>query len=190
MHTSNRRLLLALAAMAALSTVGTAVQAQANPAADYPSRPITIVVGYSPGGANDVLARIYADKLGAELGQPVVVENRPGANGIIGTTSVARARPDGYTILYGVSAALALNPITVKNLTYESPGSFTPLQATRESPLVLVVHPDRPYKTFDQFLQYARANPGKLQFGSVGTRSTGHLTGELFQQKADITFND
>lgn len=172
-----RRAFPAFALAAAALLASTTGQAQT-----WPARPVAMVVAAPAGGVADNGARIMARILGEKLGQPVVVENRPGANGIIGTTFVARARPDGYTVLYGVSAALALNPITVKNLTYESPNSFTPLQATWESPLVLVVHPDRPYKTFEQFLQYARANPGKVQFGSVGTGSNGHLTGELFQQ--------
>jgi len=153
---------------------------------NYPTRPITLILPYLAGGVTDVAARLIAKPMSELLGQQVLVENRPGASGSVGATEAARAEPDGYTIFYGSSGNLAINPITMPDLKYDPQKDFTPIQAVWESPLVLVINPTMPYKTFDEFVAHAKANPKAISFGSAGTGSNGHLAGEQFQDAAGV----
>ncbi len=147
---------------------------------DYPNRPITWVVPFSPGGQSDSAVRMTAKSLGEKLGQPVIVENKPGAGGVIGAEYVANAKPDGYTLLFATSGPMGSIPATRKSLSYDPIKSFTPLYGMASSPLVLVVGADKPYKTFAGFVEHAKRNPGKLNFGSIGPATAQHMTGELF----------
>jgi tripartite-type tricarboxylate transporter receptor subunit TctC len=163
---------------AALLAIGPSVSALAQQ--DYPNRPITWVVPFSAGGVTDSGARFLAKSLGERLGQPIVVENKPGAGGIVGSEYVANSKPDGYTFLYGSSGPMSTIPATRKSLSYDPINSFTPLYGMAVSPLVMVIAPDKPYKTFAEFVAHAKKNPGKLNFGSIGTAAAQHLTGEIF----------
>lgn len=157
-------------------TFGNAAHAQQ----DYPNRPITWVVPFSPGGVTDNAARFTAKSLSERLGQPVVIENKPGAGGIVGSEYVANSKPDGYTLLYASSGPMATIPATRKTMSYDPITSFTPIYGMASSPLVMVIAPDRPYKNFAELVAYAKKNPGKLNFSSIGTAAAQHLTGELF----------
>jgi tripartite-type tricarboxylate transporter receptor subunit TctC len=163
---------------AALLTFSIATPALAQ--TDYPNRPITWIVPFAPGGVTDNAARFTAKSLGERLGQPIIVENKPGAGGIVGSEYVANAKPDGYTFLYASSGPMSTIPATRKTMSYDPVKSFTPLYGMAASPLVMVIAPDKPYKTFQEFVDYARKNPGKLNFASIGTAAAQHLTGELF----------
>jgi tripartite-type tricarboxylate transporter receptor subunit TctC len=165
----------------ALSTAAVAQQ-------DYPNRPITWVVPFSPGGVTDNAARFTAKGLGERLGQPVIVENKPGAGGIVGAEYVANSKPDGYTFLYASSGPMSTIPATRKTMSYDPVTSFTPLYGMSSSALVMVIAADKPYKTFHEFVEHARKNPGKLNFSSIGTAAAQHLTGELFAMatKTDV----
>ena len=162
--------------------------AQRDAAGAYPSKPVRIVVPFAPGGNIDINARIVAPGLSEALGQPVVVDNRGGAGGRIGTTLVAKSPPDGYTLLLGASGTLVVQPTfhddpgyhPLRDFAFTSPISFVPI--------ILVVHPSLPAKTLKEFIALARANPGKLLMGSAGTGSNTHLTGELFQYMAKVKF--
>jgi tripartite-type tricarboxylate transporter receptor subunit TctC len=147
---------------------------------DYPNRPITWIVPFAPGGVTDNAARFTAKSLGERLGQPIIVENKPGAGGIVGSEYVANSKPDGYTFLYASSGPMSTIPATRKTMSYDPVKSFTPLYGMAASPLVMVIAPDKPYKTFQEFVDYAKKNPGKLNFSSIGTAAAQHLTGELF----------
>ena len=155
---------------------------------DYPNRPITWVVPFAPGGVTDNAARFMAKSLGDRLGQPIVVENKPGAGGIVGSEYVANAKPDGYTVLYASSGPMVTIPATRKSLSYDPLKSFTPLYGMAASPLVMVIAGNKPYKTFAEFVDHAKKNPGKLNFASIGTGAAQHLTGELFAMgtKTDV----
>jgi tripartite-type tricarboxylate transporter receptor subunit TctC len=151
----------------------------------YPERPIRFVVPFPPGGSTDVAARSLADKLSASLGQTVIVENRAGANGAIGTTEVARAAPDGYTILFAADPVTTLH-LVVKNLAFDTLRDFVPITQVTTQPLALAVHPSVPAQTVRALIAYAKANPGKLSFCHSGTGSGQHLSGELFKKMAGI----
>jgi tripartite-type tricarboxylate transporter receptor subunit TctC len=166
---------LAGAALVALS-ISTSAFAQQ----DYPNRPITWIVPFAPGGVTDNAARFTAKSLGERLGQPIIVENKPGAGGIVGSEYVANSKPDGYTFLYASSGPMSTIPATRKQMSYDPVKSFTPLYGMAASPLVMVISADKPYKTFAEFVDYAKKNPGKLNFASIGTGAAQHLTGELF----------
>lgn len=153
-------------------------------AQNYPDRPITWVVPFGPGTVTDNSARVVAKVLGDTIGQPVVVENRPGAGGIVGTEYVMNAKPDGYTFLYASSGPMAINPSLFRKLSYSPLKSFTPVNAMSGSPLVMVVKGDSRFASLKDFVAFASANPGKLNFGSSGTGTTQHLTGELLQLAA------
>src|SRR5690606_407196 len=142
--------------------------------AEYPERPVTIVVAFSPGGGTDLAARYYAERLTARLGQPVVVENKAGANGTIGAASVARARPDGYTLLYGSNSTLSAAPYLYSKLTYDPIKDFTGIVRLGDTPSVLIANIGAAYKTFDAFIDYAKAHPGKLSWAHA---NTAHLAG-------------
>ena len=155
-------------------------------AIDYPTRPIKLVVPYPAGGPTDVLGRLVGDYLGRDLKQTVVIENRGGAQGAIGAEAVARAEPDGYTLLFTPSSVLELNPMLYKKLTYDPERELQVLAIVTDLPSIMVVHPSVPAKTIAEFVAYARQNPGKLNFGSAGTGGVGHLSGEIFKLMAGI----
>lgn len=146
----------------------------------YPDRPIKLIVPFPPGGPTDIMARLVAQHLSSTLGS-VVVENRPGAGGSVGTKSVAAADPDGYTLLFGGTSTLAINPAMYKNLPYDPLTGFTPIAMVSTSPFVLVVNPSVPATTVKEFIDYVKANPGKVNYGSAGVGTTPHLTVELFK---------
>jgi tripartite-type tricarboxylate transporter receptor subunit TctC len=152
----------------------------------WPTRPVKIVTPLAPGAATDLLARAVADQLGPQIGQPVVVENRPGAAGTLAGDLVARAAPDGYMLFLGTAGIHATAAFLVKKLNYDPVKDFTPLAMAAELPIALVVHPSVPAKDVAEFIAYARQHPGKLSFGSSGYGTTHHLAGELLKSMAGI----
>jgi tripartite-type tricarboxylate transporter receptor subunit TctC len=157
-------------------------------AAKYPSAPIKLVVPFSPGGFTDVVARMLADKLGPELGQPVVVENRVGAGSTIGADYVAKSAPDGYTVVM-ISTTHVIGPWLYKKLPYDAIKSFAPITKLVDSPYVLVVNPKVPAKTVGELIALARAKPGSLDYASSGNGSSQHLSAALFANMAGIKIN-
>jgi tripartite-type tricarboxylate transporter receptor subunit TctC len=152
----------------------------------YPTKPVKVIVTYTPGGANDVSARIYSQMLTERLKQSFLVENRPGASGITGTTSVARSDPDGYTLLLGAGGTMTINPGLFDKLSYDPLKDFVPVGLVARSPLVLVVPPSLPVKTVAELIAYAKARPDGLSFASPGAGTPLHLAGELFTKQAQI----
>lgn len=178
----NSSLLKALAAVAIGVLIPLAAQAQA-----WPTRqPIRIVVPYPPGGASDVTARTLGAKLTESLGQSVVIENRPGANGIIALEVVAKAAPDGYTLLMANLGPNAINPGVYAKLPYDAIRDFTPITLTTVNPLVVLVTPSLPIKSMKDLIAYAKAHPNKLTFASAGNGASNHLAGEMIKSMADI----
>lgn len=174
-----RRHTLALSAAAAV-LVGSRVAR-----ADYPERPIKYVVPYPPGGFNDTLGRIITQKIQEAWGQAAVVENRPGGGTLIGTDAVAKAPPDGYTLL-GVAFPFGANPSLYRNLPYDTAKDFTPIVFAGQTPNLLVVRPSLPIQTVTDLIATAKATPGKLSYGSTGTGSSNHLSMELFKSMAKV----
>ena len=152
----------------------------------YPSRPITIVVPFPPGGANDLLARLAGEKMGQLLHEPVVIENKAGAGGNIGSRYVAKAAPDGYTILLGFSGTLGINPAMYHNLGYDPAKDLTPIGTIATAAAVLVVYPGLPIKTLEELITYAKANPDKLNYASSGTGTVVHVSTEMVLDAAGI----
>ena len=155
-------------------------------AADFPTRPLKLVIPYAAGGPTDIFGRLLAEYLGRDLKQPVFVENKGGAQGAIGAEMVARAEPDGYTLFGTSGSVLILNPLLYKKLSYDPARDFRMLAIVTEVPVVLCVNPQVPAKTVAEFVAYARQNPGKLNFGSSGTGSFTHLAAEMFKQMAGV----
>jgi tripartite-type tricarboxylate transporter receptor subunit TctC len=155
-------------------------------AADYPSKPITLIIGFAPGGPSDVLARILTRKMEEILKQPFVVENRAGAGGSIAGAAVARAAPDGYTLLLATGSLLAINVSLYKNLGYDPERDFEPISLIGTQTNVLYVHPTFPPQTLGELITYAKLNPGKLSFGSGGNGTPAHLAGEMLKLEAKI----
>ena len=179
--------LLARPALISCLVIVAALAAMPNAsAADYPVRPIKLVVPYAAGGPTDVLGRLVADYLGRDLKQAVIVENKPGAQGAIGAEAVARAEPDGYTLFVAAGSIIVLNPMLYKKLSYDPVKDFRMLALVTDLPVVMEIHPSVPAKTVAEFVAYAKQNPGKLNFGSAGTGGTIHLAGEMFKQMAGI----
>ncbi|AVS60786.1 ABC transporter substrate-binding protein [Paracidovorax avenae] len=175
----HRRTLLGSAAAAA----ALAVQPWARAQSDYPAQPIRWVVPYPPGGGTDVLARTVAEALRTPLGQQIVVDNRPGASTNIGAQIVATARPDGYTLMSADNALLAFNEHLFSKLPFSPEKDFTYVGGLSRFPLALVVHPGFEARTFQEFIAYARANPGKLNYASPGNGSPHHLAMEMFKNR-------
>ena len=169
-----------------LSVVATFAATASAGAADYPTRPIKLVIPYAAGGPTDIFGRLLAEYLGKDLKQAVVVENKGGAQGAIGAEMVAHAEPDGYTLLGTSGSVIILNPLLYKKLSYDPAKELRMLALVTEVPVVLCVHPSVPAKTLAEFVAYAKANPGKLNFGSSGTGSFTHLAAEMFKQMAGI----
>jgi len=155
-------------------------------AAEFPTRPIRLVVPYAAGGPTDVVGRVVADFLARDLKQATFVENKPGAQGAIGSEAVARSDADGYTLLVVSGSMFTLNPMLYKKLAYDPDRDFRTLAIVTEDPLVMEVHPSVPAKSIAEFVAYAKQNPGKLSFSSAGTGGVIHLAGEMFKQMAGI----
>ncbi|MGE4370197.1 MAG: Bug family tripartite tricarboxylate transporter substrate binding protein [Burkholderiaceae bacterium] len=153
----------------------------------WPSQTIRLIVPYAPGGATDVTGRLLAENLRGRLGQSVIVENRSGAGGNIGTDLVAKAAPDGYTMLFAYAGPIGINQFVYKNLPFNPKKDFSPVTLVAEAPLVLVVNSSLPVKTVDELIAYAKANPNKLSYGSSGTGGADHLAGELFKERTGTT---
>ena len=171
------------ATLALIASSAVFSEAQAQP---YPSKPIRFVVPYPAGGPLDTVARLLAQKVSQSVKQPVVVDNKPGAGGNIGADTVAKSAPDGYTILMGAVATHAINPSLYAKVPYDPVRDFAPVTQVASTPNVLVVHPSIPAATVTEFIAYARAHPGKLNFGSGSAGSAGHLAGELFKTLAGV----
>ena len=163
-------------------TVGASALAQT--ADNYPNRSITMVVAFPAAGTTDILARLISQKLTEKFKQTVVVENRPGAGGNIGTAYVAKAAPDGYTIMMGTIGTQSINPGLYKKMPYDAAKDFVPITRAAMVPNLLVVNKDAPFNTLPEMMAYERANPGKLTYGSSGNGTTLHLSGELFNLMA------
>lgn len=172
MMNSQRRRLIGLVAAMSLSGLAHA--------SDFPSRPLTLVVPFAPGGPTDVMARTLADALRVEMGQPVVVDNRAGAGGNIGAELVARAAPDGYTMLFGTSGPLAINQYLFSKMNYAPQTSFAPVIRIGHLPNVLIVNPQVPAKNVSELVAHAKAKPEALSFASSGKGASSHLAGVLF----------
>ncbi|MSO68430.1 MAG: tripartite tricarboxylate transporter substrate binding protein [Pseudolabrys sp.] len=176
-----RRKFLRLAAgAAALPVLARIAQAQT-----YPNRPVRIIVGFAPGSASDILTRLIGQSLSERLGQPFVIENRGGAGGSLGTEMVVRASPDGYTLVY-CSSADCINMTIYDKLNFVFLRDIAPVASFARGPLVLVVHPSFPAKTLPEFITYAKANPGKVNFASAGIGTVVHMAGELFESMASV----
>jgi tripartite-type tricarboxylate transporter receptor subunit TctC len=152
--------------------------------AAYPERPIRLVVPFGPGGGTDILARVVADRLGRALGESVVVENKPGAGGTIGSDFVAKSKPDGYTLLMGTNATLALAPGLYKRLPYDPVKDFTPVESVASGPSILVVSPSLPATDVKSLVQYLKEHPGELNYGSAGNGSMAHIATSLLDRMA------
>jgi tripartite-type tricarboxylate transporter receptor subunit TctC len=172
------------AAIVALGASAGFHQAQAQ---NFPSRPITLVIPFAPGGSTSIVGRGIADKMSELLGEKVVVDNRPGAGGTVGTKAVAKSEPDGYTLVLGYTGTLAIGPSLYKSVGYDPRKDFAPIGLIGNAPNSLVVHPSFPAKTVAELIAYAKANPAKVNFGSAGAGTASHITGEYFARSAGIT---
>jgi tripartite-type tricarboxylate transporter receptor subunit TctC len=167
-----------LGALAAIAITAASAQEDAS---KYPTRPIHIIVGFTPGGGNDIIARIVGQKLSESLGQPVIIENKPGGGAIVATEFVAKSEPDGYTLLVGASGAMAINPAVYAKLPYDSIRDFTPVSELGSFPLILIVNASSPIKTVSDLIAYAKANPDKTNYSS--SSAAFQLVTEQFKQK-------
>jgi tripartite-type tricarboxylate transporter receptor subunit TctC len=152
----------------------------------YPNRAITLVIPFAPGGSTTIVGRGIADKMSELLGEKIVVDNRPGAGGTVGTKAVAKSEPDGYTLVLGYTGTLAIGPSLYKNAGYDPRKDFAPIGLIGNAPNSLVVHPSFPANTIAELIAYAKANPGKVNFGSAGAGTVSHITGEYFAASAGI----
>ncbi|MFC7739446.1 tripartite tricarboxylate transporter substrate binding protein [Roseomonas sp. GCM10028921] len=170
-----------------LLLAGSATRAQSQPAMPgWPNRPVRLVVPFAPGGANDVAARLLGNRLAETLGQPAVVENRAGANGIVGLQAVAQAPADGHTLVVASAGPIAVNPALYYTLPYDPERSFAPITNLAMLPLLLVVNPVLPATNTAELVALARSRPGQLAYASPGTGNSGHLAGELFDSVAGV----
>jgi tripartite-type tricarboxylate transporter receptor subunit TctC len=170
----------------AIALAATSLPLQAQP---YPNQPIRLIVPFAAGGPSDVLARAFSQKLGEDLGQPVIIDNKPGAGTNLAAEFVARSKPDGYTIFLMMVGTQAINETLYKKLSYNTVKDFAPITLVASSSLMLVANPSVPVKNVNDLIAFAKANPGKVNFGSSGTGTPLHLGGELFNVQAgtDIT---
>ena len=176
-----RKSTLCTAALLCLLGAPAAAQAQ-----NFPNRTITLVIPFAPGGSNTIVGRVIADRMSELLGEKIVVDNRPGAGGTVGTRAVARSEPDGYTILLSFTGTMAIAPSLYKNPGYDPRKDFAPIGLIGNAPNSLVVHPSFPAKSVAELIAYAKANPGKVNFGSAGAGTVSHITGEYFAYSAGI----
>lgn len=171
-------------ALLSLVTPATSVLAQAN----YPDKPIRMVVPFPPGGGTDIISRLIADRLSADNGWKIVVENRAGAGGTIGLDAAAKAKPDGYTIVMGQNSNLAIAPSLMSGLPYDPVKDFKPVTLVSATPLAITVGANSPIKSLADLVKAAKADPGKLLFASPGNATVAHLSGEYFQKVAGIQY--
>lgn len=172
-----------------LRFVGVALSAlliAATASAAYPDKPIRLMVPWAPGGSTDILARAIAEQLTKSMGQPVIVENKAGASGNIGSDIVAKARPDGYTLLIGSMSTHAMNPALMPNMPFKGADDFTPIALVANVINTMVINPSVPANNLQEFIAYAKAHPGKLAYASAGAGSTNHLSAEMFDKAAGI----
>jgi tripartite-type tricarboxylate transporter receptor subunit TctC len=174
-----KTILLAWACACALLGAGAA-------RADYPDHAIRLIVPFSPGGGADIVMRILSQRLGAALGQAIIVDNRPGGGTIIGAELAARSKPDGYTLFCGITGTMAINPSMYRHLPYDPVKDFAPVAMVAVGSNVLVVHPSLPVHSVSELITYAKAHPGQLNFGSSGIGGAPHLAGELLKSRAGI----
>src|SRR5215831_10114440 len=172
------------AVIAALAVSAAFHPAQAQ---DYPNRPITLIIPFAPGGSTSIVGRGLAEKMSELLGEKIVVDNRPGAGGTVGTKAVAKSDPDGYTLLLGYTGTLAIGPSLYKNVGYDPRKDFAPIGMIGNAPNSLVVNPSFAPKSVAELITYAKANPGTVNFGSAGAGTASHITGEYFARAAGIT---
>jgi tripartite-type tricarboxylate transporter receptor subunit TctC len=176
---------------AGIAACGTLLQgwhgiAQAQGAASYPSKPIRIIVGFAPGGATDLTARLVAQRLTEGWGQPVIVENRPGASGMIGAEFVAKSPPDGYTLVMATQTSHAVAPSLYRKVAYDPVRDFSPITVAASSALLLVLHPSMPPRSVKELIALAKSRPGELSFASGGVGSSPHMAAELLNSMAGI----
>jgi tripartite-type tricarboxylate transporter receptor subunit TctC len=174
---------ISVATLAALAIGGPLAPAAAQ---TYPNRPVTLVIPFPPGGSTSIVGRTVADKMSEILGQQIVVDNRGGAGGTIGTRAVAKSTPDGYTLLLGYTGTLAIGPTLYKNAGYDPRKDFAPIGMIGHAPNSLVVHPSTPAKTVQELVAHARKNPGKVNYGSAGVGTVSHVSGEYFANAAGL----
>ncbi|MFM8691158.1 MAG: Bug family tripartite tricarboxylate transporter substrate binding protein, partial [Limnohabitans sp.] len=177
MHFSRRKMLAAAAVLTGLPC-SPRVQAQASA---WPAKPIRFVVPFAPGGTSEIVARSVAAELTKQLGVSVYVENKPGGAGVTAMSEVAKSPPDGHTLILTHVGTLAVNPFMLKNQPYDVNRDFAPVTLLAKVPNVFVIHPDVPAKNFQEFVAYAKANPGRLNYGSAGNASAGHLAMEYLK---------
>jgi tripartite-type tricarboxylate transporter receptor subunit TctC len=175
--------------VAAIGLMAGLVIASASVAGQYPERPVHLIVPFPPGGPTDVVGRVVAQHLSISLGQPVIVENRPGAAGALGVEAVAKAAPDGYTIGLGSTGTLAVAPSMNAALPYDPVKSFAPISLLVKAPFLVAVNPSVPAATLAELVAFAKAHPGELNFGSNGTGGSLHIAGEMFKQAAGVDLN-
>ena len=184
-----RRQLLtgAFASICVAMTAFSGPLAHANETAkQYPSRPIRLIVPFAPGGVSDTGARLVADKLGQRLGQQIIVDNKPGASGNIGTQMAAQAAPDGYTLLLGFDGTLVINPYVHKDIPFDTLKDLAPVSKIGDAALIIVANPKVPANTLQELIAYSKTQPKGISYGSAGVGSTPHLAGELLRQRTGI----
>ena len=179
MHSFSRRTLVVVAAALLLASGSVGAQ-------DYPNRVVTVIVPQAPGGTNDIVARVLGEVLSRSLGQPLVIENRPGAGGNIGTQVAARAKPDGYTLLVTISSSQAINPALYKQVPFDPIKDFAPITLLGSVPNVLVANTEFPAKSLPELIALAKAKPGELKYASAGNGTLNHLLGEMLKTSAGI----
>ena len=180
MRSFSRRAVLAIASVMLPFASGSMA------AQDYPTRAVTVIVPQAPGGTNDIVARVLAEELSKSLGQPFVVENRPGAGGNIGTQLAARAKPDGYTLLVTISSSQAINPALYKQIPFDPVKDFEPITLLGSVPNVLVANPALPANSIQDLIALAKAKPGELKYASAGNGTLNHLLGEMLKTSTNI----
>ena len=162
----------------------TLLAAVAIPAAAWPTKPVTFIVPYPPGGGTDIIARIYQEPLSKALGQPIIIDNRGGAGGSLGTAIAARATPDGHTMLFTLSSH-SINPVIYPKLPFDTEHDLRPVSLVASLPQLFAVNPNTPYKTFAELMAYIKSNPGKIDYASVGIGSPSHMAGELLKMQTN-----
>ena len=178
----SKRFLLCSAAALCLAASATAAQAQAN----YPSKPVRVIVPYPAGGTTDIIARIAANQLTERLKQPFIVENRAGASGAIGSQAVAQSAPDGYTLLMGTASSHGINSALQKSLPYDAVKDFAPVTVVANTPNIIIANPNVPVKNLGDLIKLAKAEPGKINFGSTSPGGSPHMSAELVKMMASI----
>ncbi len=176
-----------LASLVGLAACAAVLPASAQTSDDFPQRPIRLLVGYTTGGTTDIVARVIAPKMAELLGQPVVVENRPGAGGNLASEAVARAAPDGYLLQMGTAGSMTINPSIYASMKFDTVRDFAPVTLVAAVPNIMVVNTDVPARSVDEFVNWARGRPGQVFFASSGTGNSPHLTGELFNLAAKVS---